>query len=171
MRFSPDGKTLASSSHDRSVKLWDVEVAIKIAGEADAAAQKLQASRDALAAAADAANSAGMVETLKKKADALQAVLAFKTAEAKQNQVKEGADKYKDNAFLNKYTHEFVIGSPELKEGMWNRLCIDMANEAWKYDEGANLSLLYGYGIAFKRGAASTYNGTFAIYIDAYGKE
>ncbi len=75
---------------------------------------------------------------------------------------------FRDSILNLKYSHLIDINN-HISRNVWTEIIIDMKNEIWDYDMGCILSQLCRYGIRIKRGSASTYNGSFTFYIDAYG--
>jgi WD40 repeat protein len=99
LSFGHQGKSLASASHDRTVKLWILDVAPNLAGEVGTALQGEYDTRNALAAAtAEAAATARDAESAKAAIaaagdDAKKKEDAEKAAADAQNKAKEAADK------------------------------------------------------------------------------
>jgi len=76
-----------------------------------------------------------------------------------------------DHFWKSMYSKWTNIGPTGIIENQWYPIVIDTASEPWDWDEGADFSQLYGYGIRINRGPASTYSGSFTFYVDAFGWE
>lgn len=99
--FTPDGKTLATSSLDRSIRIWNVDQAIAGAPAIAAAAAKVTESKDQLQKAEDTvADSEPKIAPAKQKADILASVVASRVAAEALAVVQEAEAKYKGNAFV-----------------------------------------------------------------------
>ncbi|MCB9874128.1 MAG: WD40 repeat domain-containing protein [Planctomycetaceae bacterium] len=99
--FSPDAKTIATSSLDRSIRTWNVEQAIAAAPAVQQAAAKVKESKDQLQQAEDTiADSEPKIEPAKQKADILAAVVQSRVAAEVLAQSQEVAEKYKGNGFV-----------------------------------------------------------------------
>lgn len=99
--FAPDGKTLATSSLDRSIRTWNVEQALAAAPGVQQAAAKVKESKDQLQQAEDTiADSEPKIEPAKQKADILATVVQSRVAAEVLVQAQEAAEKYKANGFV-----------------------------------------------------------------------
>jgi len=99
--FSPDGKTIATSSLDRSVRTWNVEQALAGAPAVQQSAAKVKESKDQLQQAEDTiADSEAKIEPAKQKADILATVVQSRVAAEVLAQTQEVAEKYKENSFV-----------------------------------------------------------------------
>ncbi|MBI2478299.1 MAG: hypothetical protein HYV60_06550, partial [Planctomycetia bacterium] len=99
--FSPDAKTIATSSLDRSIRTWNVEQAIAAAPAVQQAAAKVKENKEQLQKAEDTiADSEPKIEPAKQKADILAAVVQSRVAAEALAQTQEVADKYKGNGFV-----------------------------------------------------------------------
>lgn len=107
--FSPDNKWLASASHDRTVKVWNLELAIKLADEVNQTAARLKENKEGAQKAVDeAAEAQTQGAAAKSKAAAIAAVLDARRFpdESKQLQELVAMDAYKNNSFLKKVAEE-----------------------------------------------------------------
>ncbi|MEO8496631.1 MAG: WD40 repeat domain-containing protein [Planctomycetota bacterium] len=99
--FSPDAKTIATSSLDGSVRTWNIEQAIANAPAVQAAAAKAKEHKDQLQQAEDTiADSEPKIAPAKQKADILTAVVQSRVAAEVLTQAQETAEKNKDNGFV-----------------------------------------------------------------------
>ncbi|HUG69673.1 MAG TPA: WD40 repeat domain-containing protein [Pirellulaceae bacterium] len=99
--FSPDAKTIATSSLDRSIRTWNVEQALAAAPAVQQAAAKVKESKDQLQQAEDTiADSEPKIEPTKQKADILATVVQSRAAAEVLAQTQEVAEKYKGNGFV-----------------------------------------------------------------------
>ncbi|MDA1050578.1 MAG: WD40 repeat domain-containing protein [Planctomycetota bacterium] len=99
--FSPDGKTIATSSLDRSVRTWNIEQALAAAPGVQAAAATVKENKDQLQQAEDTiADSEPKIEPAKQKADILASVVLSRVAAEVLAQAQEAAEKYKDNSYV-----------------------------------------------------------------------
>lgn len=99
--FSPDAKTIATSSLDRSVRTWNVEQTLAAAPALQESAAKVKESKAQLQAAEDTiADSEPKIESAKQKADILASIVQSRVAAEVLAQAQEVADKNKDNGFV-----------------------------------------------------------------------
>ncbi len=99
--FSPDAKTIATSSLDRTVRTWNIEQALAAAPAVQEAAAKVKENKDQLQQAEDTiADSEPKIEPAKQKAEILVAVVQSRVAAEVLAQTQEAAEKYKDNSYV-----------------------------------------------------------------------
>lgn len=99
--FSKDGKTIATSSLDRSIRTWNVEQAVAAAPAVQQALAKVSESNEQLQQAEDTiADSEPKIEPAKQKAEILTTVVASRAAAETLAQAQEVAEKYKGNGFV-----------------------------------------------------------------------
>lgn len=99
--FSSDGKTIATSSLDRSIRTWNVEQALAAAPAVGQALAKVKESKDQLQQAEDTiADSEPKIEPAKQKVEILATVVTSRVAAEVLAQSQEVAEKYKGNGFV-----------------------------------------------------------------------
>lgn len=99
--FSPDGKSIATSSLDRSIRTWNVDQAIAAAPAVQQASAKVKEHHDQLQKSEDTiADSEPKIAPATQKADVLASVVQARVAAEASAQAQEIAEKYKGNSFV-----------------------------------------------------------------------
>ncbi|MBC8352187.1 MAG: WD40 repeat domain-containing protein [Planctomycetes bacterium] len=99
--FSPDGKKIATSSLDRSIRTWNVDQALAAAPGVGQAAAKVKESKDQLQKAEDTiADNEPKIAPAKQKADILATVVPARVAAEVLAQSQQVAEQNKANSFV-----------------------------------------------------------------------